>query len=84
MHGNPRGLLKGGIPAVMFENMYDFPHTERLDALRREQCRNLLVAFKAPEVHPEEHRLRAPWETLVDPARVRTFMDSVMRSRRAS
>lgn len=38
-------LLEGGIPAVMFENMYDFPHTERLDAPRREQYRTLLAAL---------------------------------------
>lgn len=38
-------LLDGGIPAVMFENMYDFPHTERLDAPRWEQYRDLLAAL---------------------------------------
>lgn len=27
-------LIRGGMPAVMFENMYDQPHTERLDVTR--------------------------------------------------
>lgn len=43
-------LLDGGISAVMFENMYDFPHTERLDAPRREQFRAILAAL-TPELH---------------------------------
>lgn len=38
-------LLEGGIPAVMFENMYDFPHTERLDPPRQQQYRSLLAAL---------------------------------------
>ncbi|MBI4434967.1 BtpA/SgcQ family protein [Candidatus Uhrbacteria bacterium] len=38
-------LLDGGMPAVMFENMYDFPHTERLDPPRREEYRSLLAAL---------------------------------------
>jgi len=43
--GDLDALLDGGIPAVMFENMYDFPHTERLDAARREEYRSLLATL---------------------------------------
>lgn len=38
-------LIDGGIPAVMFENMYDQSHTERLDVPRQEQFRALLAAL---------------------------------------
>ncbi|MDO8424919.1 MAG: BtpA/SgcQ family protein [bacterium] len=35
-------LLAGGISGIMVENMYDFPHTERLDDARRQEFRALL------------------------------------------
>jgi len=55
--GNARydldALLKGGVDAVMFENMYDAPHTEGLDKARKilfddlltELTKDLLVPF---------------------------------------
>lgn len=35
-------LLRGNVPAVMFENMYDQPHTEHLDANRAQQFLTLV------------------------------------------
>lgn len=38
-------LVRGGMPAVMFENMYDQPHTERLDPIRRRDMTRLATAL---------------------------------------
>ena len=38
-------LIKGGIDAVMFENMYDQPHTERLDPKRAVQFERLVISL---------------------------------------
>lgn len=79
-------LLRGGVSAVMFENNYDQPHTERLDKARARQFLNLVThltkQLKIPfglsvlwNDYPTAFRIAR--KTGADWIRVPVFVDSV-------